>query len=142
MDSELRDFLEGLDKIPWFHNVGKPILSEEVKQVFSWSKAWECLNDDTWTYASFHDHVDSTNPAWDIGYDKAEQAVSKSTFSCDLDEDISVADAAAYDAAGAASEIATGSKDRFFVDLMHWYRLGHWPCGWDGKYPEGRLIVY
>jgi hypothetical protein len=27
-------------------------------------------------------------------------------------------------------------------DMWRWYRQGYWPCGWVGKWPEGRLIVF
>ncbi|MBK8138990.1 MAG: hypothetical protein IPK52_24765 [Chloroflexi bacterium] len=30
----------------------------------------------------------------------------------------------------------------FFDTLHHWYLKGHLPCGWAGKYPQGRLIVF
>jgi hypothetical protein len=44
--------------------------------------------------------------------------------------------------ATAAVEISNASTQTFFTDLMKWYRLGHFPCCWEGKYPEGKLIVY
>jgi hypothetical protein len=135
-------FLEELDTIAWFKNVGKPIHSQEVKQLFSWDDAWSHLQNENWINASFHNHIDSMNPIWDIAYDKALQAVSKSIYCRELEEGISVADAVAYDVAAATVEIATSSSDTFFTNLMEWYRLGHWPCGWDEHYPEGKLIVY
>ncbi|MCU0522657.1 MAG: hypothetical protein MUF84_18445 [Anaerolineae bacterium] len=30
----------------------------------------------------------------------------------------------------------------FFASQAYWYVKGHFPCGWDGKFPEGRIIVY
>jgi hypothetical protein len=27
-------------------------------------------------------------------------------------------------------------------DMWYWYRQGHWPCGWEGDWPEGRLVVF
>lgn len=47
-------FLEELDTIPWFKNVGQPIHSEEVKQLFSWDDAWLHLQSSNWINASFH----------------------------------------------------------------------------------------
>jgi len=29
-----------------------------------------------------------------------------------------------------------------FYEMWYWYRTGHWPCGWEGEWPEGRLIVF
>jgi hypothetical protein len=30
----------------------------------------------------------------------------------------------------------------FYADLAHWYVKGHFPCGWEGEYPAGHLMVY
>jgi hypothetical protein len=30
----------------------------------------------------------------------------------------------------------------FFADLLAIYRAGHFPCGWSGAYPNGKLIVW
>lgn len=30
----------------------------------------------------------------------------------------------------------------FFKNLLEIYLSGHIPCGWKGKYPEGRIMVY
>ena len=29
-----------------------------------------------------------------------------------------------------------------FQSLMPWFRSGHWPCGWEGGWPEGKLVVW
>jgi hypothetical protein len=33
-------------------------------------------------------------------------------------------------------------KTRFNTGIVAWYLKGHYPCGWEGSYPEGRLIVF
>ncbi len=30
----------------------------------------------------------------------------------------------------------------FYASQAHWYGKGHFPCGWQGTFPEGKLIVY
>lgn len=30
----------------------------------------------------------------------------------------------------------------YFERLIPWYESGHIPCGWEGKYPSGKLVVY
>lgn len=32
-------------------------------------------------------------------------------------------------------------KTNFFSALFEYYRLGRLPCGWDGNYPNGKLII-
>lgn len=29
-----------------------------------------------------------------------------------------------------------------FRQMWKWYRKGHWPCGWEGNWPDGKLIVF
>jgi hypothetical protein len=141
LDQKVQAFLESLDTIPWFENAGKAVGEGTVTQVSSWAEAWECLQDDAWADGPFHDHVNQQHPAWTEAYDRALSAVIASGRNYELEKDIPVGLQAAYDAAGAAYEIAVGQKDGFFTKLMVWYRLGHWPCGWKGDYAEGKLIV-
>lgn len=37
------------------------------------------------------------------------------------------------------SDIATPG---FFTRLAEVYQSGHFPCGWEGEYPDGRLIIF
>lgn len=30
----------------------------------------------------------------------------------------------------------------FYVSQGYWYVKGHFPCGWEGPIPDGRLIIY
>jgi hypothetical protein len=30
----------------------------------------------------------------------------------------------------------------FFSRLAEWYLRGHYPCGWLGDYPDGKIMVY
>ena len=30
----------------------------------------------------------------------------------------------------------------FFTNLGHWYLNGHYPCGWWGVFPQGKLVIY
>ena len=30
----------------------------------------------------------------------------------------------------------------FFRDLMPWFKRGHWPMGWQGQWPDGKLILW
>lgn len=37
---------------------------------------------------------------------------------------------------------AFGPTNAFFEQMFTMYRLGGYPCGWDGPYPLGRMVVY
>jgi hypothetical protein len=30
----------------------------------------------------------------------------------------------------------------FYAIQAYWYTKGHFPCGWRGSYPEGKLVIY
>lgn len=30
----------------------------------------------------------------------------------------------------------------FYASQAYWYVNGHFPCGWEGEFPKGKLIVY
>jgi hypothetical protein len=40
------------------------------------------------------------------------------------------------------SEYADVYPPGFYASQAYWYAKGHFPCGWKGKFPEGKLIIY
>jgi hypothetical protein len=30
----------------------------------------------------------------------------------------------------------------FYANLAYWYDNGHFPCGWQGQFPKGTMIIY
>jgi hypothetical protein len=40
------------------------------------------------------------------------------------------------------AEYADVSPPGFFASQAYWYVHGRFPCGWDGPFPEGKLILY
>jgi hypothetical protein len=40
------------------------------------------------------------------------------------------------------AEYADVCPPGFFTSLGYWYLNGHFPCGWWGMFPVGRLVVY
>lgn len=32
-------------------------------------------------------------------------------------------------------------KVTFFRDLIPWFEQGYWPCGWQGQFPDGKLVL-
>ena len=30
----------------------------------------------------------------------------------------------------------------FYASQAYWYTAGHFPCGWRGAFPEGKLVIY
>lgn len=42
----------------------------------------------------------------------------------------------------ALNRLINGNVDNFYERIFDIYKLGAWPCGWQGNYPEGKMIVY
>jgi len=42
----------------------------------------------------------------------------------------------------AEAEYADVYPPGFFASQAYWYVHGHFPCGWQGNFPEGKLIIY
>jgi hypothetical protein len=40
------------------------------------------------------------------------------------------------------SEFADMYPPGFFASNAYWYTKGHFPCGWQGDFPNGTLIIY
>lgn len=40
------------------------------------------------------------------------------------------------------SRLIMGKNNYFFEKIFKAYLTGGWPCGWEGDFPEGKLIVY
>jgi hypothetical protein len=43
---------------------------------------------------------------------------------------------------GIATEYSDIVPVEFHALQTYWYIKGHFPCGWDGEFPNGKLIVY
>ncbi|WP_019637144.1 hypothetical protein [Paenibacillus fonticola] len=42
----------------------------------------------------------------------------------------------------AINRLVNGKTNNFYEELFRIYQSGGWPCGWEGKYPEGRIITF
>jgi hypothetical protein len=40
------------------------------------------------------------------------------------------------------AEYADVYEPGFFASQAYWYVQGHFPCGWEGAFPEGKLVIY
>jgi hypothetical protein len=59
--------------------------------------------------------------------------------------DIALVHSVQWDILGALMEnsyLGSGHAAFFFLELLTVYEAGHFPCGWQGEWPKGRLLVY
>ena len=40
------------------------------------------------------------------------------------------------------AEYADVFPPAYYASQAYWYTKGHFPCGWEGKFPEGKLIIF
>jgi hypothetical protein len=38
--------------------------------------------------------------------------------------------------------LPSGHKCFYFLELFEVYEAGHFPCGWKGEWPAGKLVVF
>jgi hypothetical protein len=40
------------------------------------------------------------------------------------------------------AEFADLDSPGFFANQAYWYKAGHFPCGWEGAFPNGRPVIF
>ena len=73
-------------------------------------------------------------------FDRREIKTENMEMNADLGLWPEILDVVLRDLAWAAVE-AVIEKPGFFSKLITVYSAGRWPCGWQGEYPVGRLVV-
>lgn len=161
------DLESRIDSIRWFENVGKPFefdLSMKAVSVSSWSEAIELCEDVVWENTTLEAQNQLTEwlalnakesfQDWNsIVLEHKKRTLEKLTeekilpFLKSRDLDSIIADCVAWDMLGALMEnsyldLKTGHKNFFFLEIFSVYEAGHFPCGWHGDFPDGRLSVY
>lgn len=160
MDRETELLLERLRKSEWFTRVGKPVNTDLVVPVDSWRCAVAHADSAEWGNLTLRVKNEQSNAVlehfgddafpWNEMADKLRGAVRAL-----VDDRIGrlriekefrkvVGDNAAWDVLGACMEVQFREYIRgtFFGVVAEWYMRGRFPCGWEGKYPQGKLIVF
>ena len=154
------DFLAELERIPWFENIGKDVSpTAHVEQIHEWQE-WPGPEDSSLDEAgvwqqSLHDEIYSS--ARDKSTQLAElwnrihtivfrDAAPKVPY--DPDQDAWHAPSVAvWDAAWAAGLIGlciylNRTIPTELQQQWAWFVQGHWPCGWRGEFPNGKLMIF
>ena len=40
------------------------------------------------------------------------------------------------------AELADVITPGYYASQAYWYVVGHFPCGWEGEFPSGKLVIY
>ncbi len=153
--------IEVLVEVDWFSSVGDilPNALAGVVSVSNWEEATSKCADPGWedvcTQASndLTTHLNivckSDFHEWNIVINDAKRqlAESWSRLRAYLNErglPRVIGDCAEWDTmhAVAAEHFAKWNPPRFYGRLLTVYQYGRFPCGWDGKWPDGRPCVF
>jgi hypothetical protein len=163
MQPSTKATLEQLEKASWFSQVGSiegikhP---EKIVMLTSWQDAIEQCSTIEWEnlcleaqnqyrmrllernkdrYLQWNDVVDMLKPTVIPFVQSKIEAVVKQHELPKVFEDT-----VQWDILGVCmeAEFADVYPPGFYASQGYWYIKGHFPCGWQGEFPNGKLIVY
>lgn len=154
--------IEEFDNLDWFHSAGRPISSSNIKRVTSWKDAFILSKDETWefTLTSALDDVfieieksmgsDVAAVMWNKATRNLRKRIKSLLTSLRYPSGVTVPDtnlltpSIEWNILGdsLSTEFSEHHHNHFFSDICQWYLAGRCPCGWEGDYPAGRLLVF
>jgi hypothetical protein len=145
---------------PLFTSVGS-CKSERVEAVDSWRKAIEESSTDLWVelrheaknnlsetlnLVARKAYNDSWNPCVDEIKAHIVDFLEQQIDCLYLDDEMNklLNTKVSYDFVGIGLEAHFSDyvPPSFYIGLSYWYAQGHFPCGWRGKYPKGKIVIY
>lgn len=151
--------LAELEEKEWFANIGKHD-SECVVFVNSWDEAIKSCQDEAWVdlcqvaanqyrarlaegsmerFRAWNDHVrELKSVTVPLVLRKIKAVVDGNRLPK------AFADAVQWDILHLCmeAEYADVFPPAFYTSQAYWYLNGHFPCGWKGQFPDGKLLVY
>jgi hypothetical protein len=154
-----RETLDRLSQATWFVNVGKPIEGPFVV-LKSWDEAVESCSSIEWEnllmeasnqlrerllernierYRQWNEVVDELKQ-YTVPF--VRRKLREVHEVAHLPKDFE--DTVQWDILGVCieAEYADVFSPAFYASQAYWYIEGRFPCGWQGKFPEGKLILY
>lgn len=153
---------ERMLKINWFNNCGDDIINMDIdyEKVKGWNEAIRKCKSSAWSNVQMEARNNLTiilsrdwpekDRMWNHITDQAKKllksgvtpSISKYLNSKDLN--INVLQSVEWDILAAMMEHVYSPyvKPGFYTMLLKVYEEGHFPCGWKGKYPDGKLLIY
>jgi hypothetical protein len=159
MDPRTVERIDQLERAPWFSRVGIKA-GPTVASVSSWPEAigycaapeWEDLELEMANQFReyLHEHANARFQAWNkavvevkkVTNPLVEHTIKAVTLNDKLSRELRIQVEHDIDLICMEAEYADVCPLGFFTNLGAWYLNGHFPCGWWGNFPEGKLIVY
>jgi hypothetical protein len=162
LKKESIDLLTALRSVNWFHAIGQTIESSDVDRVRCWQEALKYCAKALYKGAARIEARNQLTVALSENYATRYQQTynalvddinalivpliqQKTSF---LDSRIKDSEdfqiAVQYDLRGACLELEYTDLigPIFYLGAIDWYFAGHFPCGWNGRFPKGRLVVF
>lgn len=156
------DLAPRLSKISWLSRCGEPLpdlgLSMSLVRARDWAHATACLSDDAWGDIQLEaqnqltewlfTHARTKYRGWNKLVDRHKEKVLKPLLKKLKKErrlGQVVLDSISWDVLSALMEssyLPSRHPCFFFLELLEVYAAGHLPCGWEGEWPQGGLIVF
>lgn len=159
-----QDILNRIKQINWFTNCGQTLQKEiQIRyiNVDNWKEAEQNYQDSNWENTTLaarneltvflHNKYRDQYSKWNSLVKEArmfieEEVIPKVEIYSEKNElDKVFIDCVKWDILNAIME-STYSKcnhgPAFFLELLNVYESGNFPCGWEGKWPKGSLIIY
>lgn len=159
------DIVAKIGSINWFVNCGQPFaldLTMEAKQVRTWNQALKSCKSPAWDNAVLeaqnqltlwlHLHQREKYQRWNETVDDHKKKVVNPLteekivpFQIQNSLDIVFVHSVQWNILGALMEnsyMKCGHSAFFFLELLMVFEVGHFPCGWEGDWPQGKLVVY
>ncbi len=159
-----QDILDRIKQINWFSNCGQALQTEiqmEYKGVSSWADAKQDYQSTAWENTTLEARNELTSflhrkyrdqySKWNLLAQEAKGFLDTEVMpkielyreENKLDEEF-IANVS-WDIVNVIMESTYGicsNRPVFFLELLKVYEAGNFPCGWDGEWPNGKLIVY
>lgn len=159
MQSRTISTLAELEEKEWFTNIGKPD-SERVVFVSSWDEAIKSCQDEKWmdlcqeAANQYRTRLVERNMERFRAWNERVREIKSVTVPLVIRKTQKVVtsnqlpklfvDAVQWDILHLCmeAEYADVFPPGFYASQAYWYANGHFPCGWNGQFPEGKLLVY
>ena len=152
--------LKELDAAEWFSAVGSEEATDSVLVVSSWSEAIRSCSAPEWegllleAANQYRERLQERSPdelaSWnarvrivkEATIPLVEKKVRKVARTNDLPQVF--LDTVNWDILHICmeAEFAHVHPPGFYASQAYWYVKGHFPCGWQGRFPGGQLVVY
>lgn len=159
------DITTRLRAINWFTHCGEPgqfDLTMEVEPLAGWTEVMKSCSSESWEHVQLeaqnqlatwlHQNAREQDRTWNEVVARHKTAVIEPLsrekwvpFQRANSLDARLVHCVEWDILGVLmtnSFLDTGHRCFFDLELLTVYEAGHFPCGWRGNWPDGRLLVF